>query len=48
MHGKAAGEVGKTMIRAVKAAGFGDQDVEHIDLVHLAVAYMDEGWNIAA
>lgn len=48
MHDEPAREVGEAPIHDVKAAGFGYQDVEHIDLVHLAVADVDEGWNIAA
>jgi len=32
----------------MKTAGFGKQDIERIDLVHLAVADVDERWNIAA
>src|SRR3989338_10841442 len=48
MQGEPASEVGEAAIHDVKAAGFGYQDVEHIDLVHLAVADVNEGWNIAA
>ena len=48
MHDEPACEVGKAAIHDVKAAGFECQDVEHFDLVHLAVADVDEGGNIAA
>ena len=43
-----ASEIGETPINDIKAAGFGYQDVENIDPVHLAVADVDEGWNVAA
>lgn len=39
---------GEAPIHDVKAASFGYQNIEHIDLVHLAIADMNEGWNIAA
>jgi len=48
MQGEPASEVGEAAIHDVEAAGFGYQNVEHIDLVHLAVADVDEGWNVAA
>src|SRR5665811_302782 len=48
MQDEPAREVGEATIHDVKAAGFGYQDVEYIDLVHLAVADVDEGWNVAA
>jgi hypothetical protein len=48
MQSEPAGEVGEAVIHDERAAGFGYQDVEHIDLVHLAVADVDEGWNVAA
>ena len=48
MHGVPAGKIGEAPIHDVKAASFGYQNVEHIDLVHLAIADMNEGWNIAA
>ena len=48
MHGVPARKIGEAPIHDVKAASFGCQDVEHIDLVHLAIADMNEGWNIAA
>ena len=48
MHAIQANEIGEASVHDVKAARFGYQDVEHIDLVHLAVADVDEGWNIAA
>ncbi len=47
MQNVPASEVGEAAIHDVKAAGFGYQKIEHIDLVHLAVADRDEGWNIA-
>ena len=43
-----ASEIGEAAIHDVKAASFGYQDVEYIDLVHLAIADVNEGWNIAA
>ena len=42
-----SGEIGKTSIHDVETASFWCQDVEHIDFVHLAVADMNKGWNIA-
>ncbi len=48
VHGVPASKIGEAPIHDVKAASFGYQDVEHIDLVHLAIADMNEGWNIAA
>ena len=48
MHDEPACEVGEATIHDVKAAGFGYQDVEHIDFVHLAIADVDECWNVAA
>ncbi len=48
MHGVPASKIGEAPIHDVKATSFGYQDVEHIDLVHLAVADMNEGWNVAA
>src|SRR3989338_7220328 len=48
VQGEPASEVGEAAIHDVKAASFGYQDVEHIDLVHLAVGDVDESWNIAA
>lgn len=36
MQGEPASEIGEATIHDVKAASFGYQDVEHIDLVHLA------------
>lgn len=42
------GEIQKAAIHDVKAARFRHQDVEHIDLVHLAVADMDEAGDVAA
>ncbi len=47
MQDEPASEIGEATIHDVKAAGFGYQDVEHIDLVHLAIADVNEGWNIA-
>lgn len=32
----------------VKVVGLGDQEIEHIDLVHPAIADVDEGWDIVA
>ena len=46
--GVPASKIGEAPIHDVKAASFGYQNVEHIDLVHLAIADMNEGWNIAA
>ncbi len=43
-----ASKIGEAPIHDVKAASFGYQNVEHIGLVHLAIADMNEGWNIAA
>ena len=48
MQSEPASEIGETPIHDVKAAGFWYQDIEHIDLVHLAVADVNEGWNVAA
>ena len=48
MQGEPASEIGEAPIHDVEAAGFWNQDVEHIYLVHLAVADVNEGWNIAA
>ena len=48
MQNVPASEVGEAAIHDVKAAGFGYQHIEHIDLVHLAVADVDESGNIAA
>ena len=48
MQSEPASEIDETPIHDVKAAGFGYQDVEHIDLAHLAVADVNEGWNVAA
>ncbi len=46
--GKPARKIGKAAIHDVKTASFEYQDIEYIDLVHLAIADVDEGWNIAA
>ena len=48
MQGEPASEVGEATIHDVKAASFGYQDVEHIDLVHLAIGDVNEGWNVVA
>jgi len=48
MQNVTASEIGEAAIHDVKAAGFGYQYIEHIDLVQLAVADVDEGRNIAA
>ena len=48
MQGEPAGEVGEAAIHDVKAASFWNHDIEHIDLVHLAVGDVDESWNVAA
>ena len=48
MQGEPASEIGEATIHDVKAASFGYQDVEHIDLVHLAIGDVNEGWNVAA
>src|SRR6202023_2823464 len=41
-------EVEKASIHDVIRTGLGQQLIEDVDLVHLAVADMDEGWNVAA
>ena len=48
MQGKPARKIGEATIHDVKAPSFGYQDIEHIDLVHLAIADVDEGRDIAA
>ncbi len=48
MQDEPTSEVGEATIHDVKAAGLWYQNIEHIDLVHLAVADVDEGWNVAA
>ncbi len=48
MQDEPASKIGEAPIHDVEAAGFGDQEIEYIDLVHLAVADVDERWNIAA
>ena len=48
MQGKPASEIGEATIHDVKAASFRYQNVEHIDLVHLAIGDVNEGWNVAA
>ena len=48
MQREPAGEIGEAPIHDVKAARFGDQDVEHIDFVHLAVGDVDECRDVAA
>ena len=47
MQGEPTSEIGEAPIHDVKAASFGYQDIGHIDLVHLAVADVNESWNIA-
>src|SRR5216683_7153783 len=41
-------EVEKAPIHDVERPGLGQQLIEDVDLVHLAVADMDEGWDVAA
>ncbi len=41
-------KIGEAAIHDVKAAGFGYEDVEYVDLVHLAVADVNDGRDIAA
>ena len=48
MQDEPASEIGEAPIHDVETAGFGDQEIEHIDLVHLAIADVDERWNVAA
>jgi len=48
MQGEPASKIGEASIHDVKAARLGNQDVEHIHLVHLAVVDVNEGRNIAA
>ena len=36
----------ETAIHNVEAASFWDEDVKHVDLVHLAIRDMDKGRNI--
>jgi len=48
MPRKPAREVGEAAIHDVEAAGFGYQDVEHIDLVHLAIADVNKSGDVAS
>ena len=48
MQDEPASEIGEAPIHDVEAAGFGDQEIEHIDLVHLAIRDVNEGWDVAA
>ena len=41
-------EVEKAQIHDVERAGLGQQLIEDVDLVHLAAADVDEGWDVAA
>ncbi len=45
MHLEQASKVQVTPIHDVERAGLQNQDVQHIDFVHLAVADVDEGWD---
>lgn len=47
MQSKPASKIGKAAIHDVKTASFGYQDIGYIDLVHLAIADVDESWDIA-
>ncbi|MEY3740509.1 MAG: hypothetical protein RLZZ192_1185, partial [Pseudomonadota bacterium] len=47
MHLKQASKVDIAPVHDVERARLQDQDIEHIDLVHRAVADVDEGWNRA-
>ena len=42
------GEIQEAPIHDIETAGLGDQDVEHVDLVQLAIADVDERGDIAA
>jgi hypothetical protein len=48
MHLKQASKVQVAPVHDVERAGLQNQDVQHIDLVHLAVADVDEGGNGAS
>ena len=47
MQLESAGEIGEAPIHDVKTAGFWHQNVELLDLVHLAVADVNEDWSVA-
>jgi hypothetical protein len=46
VQGAQPGEIGEAPIHNVKAASFWDEDVKHVDLVHLAIRDMNKGRNI--
>ncbi len=48
MQCEQASEIQIPAIHDIERTGFEGQHVEHIDLVHLAVRDMDEGWDIAS
>ena len=48
VHLEQASKVQIAPVHDVERAGLQDQDVQHIDLVHLAIADVDEGWDTAA
>ena len=48
MHLEQPSKVQIAPVHDVERAWLQDQDVQHIDLVHLAVADVDEGWDTAA
>jgi len=48
MHLEQASKVQVAPVHNVERAGLQNQEVQHIDLVHLAIAYVDEGWNRAS
>jgi hypothetical protein len=48
MQYKPAHEIGKATIHDIKTARIVYQDDEHIALVHLAFADVNESWNVAA
>jgi len=47
MHLEQACKVDVASVHDVERSWLQDQDVQHIDLVHLAIADVDEGWNRA-
>ena len=48
MQGEPTSEIGEAPIHDIKAARFGNRGVGQIHLVHLAVANVNGGWNVAA
>ena len=46
VQGKQPGKISETTIHNVEATGFWNEDVKHVDLVHLAIRDMDKGRNI--